>query len=163
MLTWIVPMFMSMFADMDIEMPKITLAVMAASDWMKGHWYIVVLVIALIAVGIGVFKRSATGQRVFGFLALKIPLISNFTVKSAAAQFSRTMSTLMYSGISMVDALDITGNNLTNVYYKYNLELKVDILDIKKNSKIIEQIGSDSLAGNIDKKEKFYVFKIFEK
>ena len=118
MLTWIVPMFMSMFADMDIEMPKITLAVMAASDWMKGHWYIVVLVIALIAVGIGVFKRSATGQRVFGFLALKIPLISNFTVKSAAAQFSRTMSTLMYSGISMVDALDITGNNLTNVYFK---------------------------------------------
>ena len=54
-------------------------------------------------------------------------------------------------------------NNLTNVYYKYNLELKVDILDIKKNSEIIVQIDSDSIAGNIDKKEKFYVFKIFEK
>ena len=54
-------------------------------------------------------------------------------------------------------------NNLTNVYYKYNLELEIDILDIKKNSKIIEQIDSDSIAGNIDKKEKFYVFKIFEK
>ena len=54
-------------------------------------------------------------------------------------------------------------NNLTNVYYKYNLELEIDILDIKKNSKIVEQIDSDSIAGNIDKKEKFYVFKIFEK
>ena len=54
-------------------------------------------------------------------------------------------------------------NNLTNVYYKYNLELEIDILDIKKNSKIIVQIDSDSIAGNIDKKEKFYVFKIFEK
>lgn len=45
MLTFVVPTFMSMFADMDIDMPKITLAVVAASEFMQARWYIVVAVI----------------------------------------------------------------------------------------------------------------------
>ena len=65
MLTFVVPTFMSMFADMDIDMPKITLAVVAASEFMQARWYIVVAVIIAIVFFIRWFKRTETGETLF--------------------------------------------------------------------------------------------------
>ncbi len=65
MLTFVVPTFMSMFADMDIDMPKITLAVVAASNFMQARWYIVVAVIIAIVFFIRWFKRTETGETLF--------------------------------------------------------------------------------------------------
>lgn len=118
MLTFVVPTFMSMFEDMDIEMPKITLAVMAASNWMQKYWYLLIGIIAVLVVGFGYFKKTPTGEGLIGWLGMKIPIISNFTIKSAASRFARTMSTLMYAGIPMIEALDITANSMSNIFFK---------------------------------------------
>ena len=62
MLTFVVPTFMEMFADMDIEMPKITLMVVAASEFMQKHWIIIVAVIIALVAFFKYFSKTATGK-----------------------------------------------------------------------------------------------------
>lgn len=104
MLTFVVPTFMSMFADMDIDMPKITLAVVAASEFMQARWYIVVAVIVAFVFFIRWFKRTETGETLLAKAAIKIPMLADLTVKQNAAKFARNLSTMLAAGISMPDA-----------------------------------------------------------
>lgn len=118
LLTFVVPTFMKMFADMDIDMPKITLAVMAASDWMKAYWYIAIAVIVIAVIGFRIFKASHTGTVFFATLAIKLPAIKNFTIKSASSRLARTLATLTASGLSMIEALDITAKTMSNYFFR---------------------------------------------
>lgn len=118
MLTSVVPTFMSMFADMDIAMPKLTLMVMGASDWMQHHVVLILVVVAAVYIGFTAFKRSEFGKYFLGGLALKIPAIRNFVEKSNASRFARTMSTLTAAGVGMPDALEITSNTMSNVLFR---------------------------------------------
>ena len=118
LLTVVVPSFMSMFADMDIEMPKITLAVISVSNFMKRFWYVIVLVVIGAFVGFKAFKQSEGGKYILARLALKIPAIANFTKKTSASRFARTMSTLTAAGVPITEALEITANTMTNVLFR---------------------------------------------
>lgn len=117
MLTFVVPTFMSMFADMEIEMPKITLAVVAASNFMQAHWLIVILVIVAIVFFIRWFKRTETGETLLAKAAIKIPLFADLTIKQNAAKFARNLSTMLAAGISMPDAVEIVAETMNNRFY----------------------------------------------
>ncbi len=121
LLTYVVPTFMEMFADMDIKMPGITLAVMAASDWMKAYWYVLLAIIVVAVIGIKAFAASHTGTVFLAKLMITIPAFKNFTVKSSSSRLARTLSTLTSSGISMIDALDITSKTMSNYLFKMAL------------------------------------------
>lgn len=118
MLTFVVPTFMEMFADMEIEMPKITLMVIAASDFMQENWIIIVVILVAIVAGIKYFSTTATGKGVIHKLLIKMPLFGDLTVKSSSAKFARNLSTMLAAGISMPDALQIVGDTMNNVYYE---------------------------------------------
>lgn len=118
MLTTVIPSFKGMFDDLGSELPGITLWVMAASDFLMTYWYLVIVGVVLIAGGIIAFKKSDMGQRFFGTLARKLPLFGVLTVKSSSSRLARTLSTLLAAGISMMDALEITAKNMSNIYFK---------------------------------------------
>ncbi|MBP3421081.1 MAG: type II secretion system F family protein [Lachnospiraceae bacterium] len=118
MLTFVVPTFMEMFADMDIEMPKITLMVVAASEYMQKNWVIIVLIIVAIAVFIGYFRKTPTGRGLIDKALMKMPLFGDLTVKSSSAKFARNLSTMLAAGIAMPEALQIVGDTMNNVYYE---------------------------------------------
>ncbi len=118
LLIFVVPTFMSMFKDMDIDMPKITLFVVGASDWLKAYWYLALAIIVAVVIGIKVFLASQTGTILWANFMVKAPAFGNFTVKTSASRLARTLSTLTASGISMIDALDITAKTMTNYLYK---------------------------------------------
>lgn len=122
MLVMVIPSYVDMFADLGTELPGITKAVMAASDFIIGNWYILVPCVAVIAYGFSRFQKTDTGKHLFGKLALKIPAVKNLVVKSASAQMARTLSTLMGSGVPLVEAVDIVSKTMTNVYFKEALE-----------------------------------------
>lgn len=64
-----------------------------------------------------------------GYLGVKIPALANFTVKSSASRLARTLSTLLYAGIPMVEAVEITAHTMTNVLFRDALlEAKEEIL-----------------------------------
>ena len=118
LLVKVVPTFMNMFKDMDIKMPGITTFVVNASEWLQTNWFVAVGILAVIIIGIKIFASSQTGTIFFATLAIKLPAIKNFTIKSASSRLARTLSTLTAAGISMIDALDITGKTMSNYLFK---------------------------------------------
>ena len=142
MLTFVVPTFMSMFADMDIDMPKITLAVVAASNFMQARWYIVVAVIIALVIFIRWFKRTETGETLFAKAAIKIPMLADLTVKQNAAKFARNLSTMLAAGISMPDAVEIVAETMGNKFYTMAMrDARADVIQGVPLSQPIEKSG----------------------
>lgn len=117
MMTKIIPNFLKTFEDMDAELPKITLGVMAVCEWFKSWWWVPLLVLLALVVGGGLFHRTNKGRHFFGWLARKTPVVGNLTVKTACATFCRTMEVLIGSGLTLTDSMDLAASNMGNIYY----------------------------------------------
>ncbi len=142
MLTYIVPTFMDMFADMDIEMPGITLAVVAASDWLKANWPIALVIVVVLAFFIRWFVRTETGEILVAKIAIKVPLFADLTVKQNAAKFARNLSTMLAAGISMPDAVEIVSDTMSNKYFTTAMkDARNDVMQGIPLSQPIEKCG----------------------
>ena len=117
-----VPAFTSVFLELGTELPGITKAVVAMSDFVTGYWYIVIAVIAAIVIAIKLYKQTDSGQMFFGNLARKVPVFGKLNIKTAASNYARTLSTLVYSGLPMIEALGITADTMKNALYKKALK-----------------------------------------
>ena len=117
MMTKIIPNFLKTFEDMDADLPKITLGVMAVCEWFKFWWWVPLLVLAALIVGGVLFHRTNKGRHFFGWLARKTPVVGNLTVKTACATFCRTMEVLIGSGLTLTDSMDLAASNMGNIYY----------------------------------------------
>lgn len=117
MMTKIIPNFLKTFEDMDAELPKLTLGVMAVCEWFKSWWWVPLLVLAALIVGGVLFHRTNKGKHFFGWLARKTPVVGNLTVKTACATFCRTMEVLIGSGLTLTDSMDLAASNMGNIYY----------------------------------------------
>ena len=117
MMTKIIPNFLKTFEDMDAELPKITLGVMAVCEWFKSWWWVPLLVLVALIVGGVLFHRTDKGKHFFGWLARKTPVVGNLTVKTACATFCRTMEVLIGSGLTLTDSMDLAASNMGNIYY----------------------------------------------
>ncbi len=122
MLTFVIPSFMTMFEDLDSELPVTTRAILAMSDSLKNYWYIYILVIVGIVVGIQMYKHTDDGRHNLDKLKLKIPVFGLLQTKTACASFARTMSTLLQAGMPMIDALEISSSTMKNVLFYDGLQ-----------------------------------------
>ena len=119
MMTFVIPTFMNMFSDMDVEMPALTQFVINMSDFFVAYWWLLIAIIIVLIFAIKAYAKTISGRVLFGTLKIKIPVISNVTVKSASAKFSRTMSTLLRAGVPMIQALEITANSVEdNIHFQ---------------------------------------------
>lgn len=118
MMTTIIPKFLATFEEMDMELPGVTLAVMAVSDWFVAYWYIVVIALVALVVGGTFFARTNQGQHFFGWFARKIPVVKLMTIRSASATFCRTLALLLGSGLSLTESLELVAMNMSNIYFK---------------------------------------------
>ncbi len=142
MLEFVVPTFMGMFADMDIDMPKITLAVVAVSDFVQANFILLLVIIAAIVAGVMYFSKTATGKGLFHRIAIKAPVFGNLTVKQSSARFARNLSTMLAAGISTPDAVQIVGDTMNNVYYKEVMaNARVDVMQGVPLSTPLEKSG----------------------
>ena len=117
MLLFVIPIFIDMFADLDIEMPAITMFVMNSSKWMTSHWYVVLAIVVGVVAAYKLIYRTTQGRLTIDRIKMKMPLFGKLTVKTACSQFARTMSTLLMSGISTIDALETTSKIVNNIHY----------------------------------------------
>ncbi len=118
MLVKIIPMYADTFDQLGAELPGITRAVMGASNFLIDYWFILIPLVVAAVVGIRYFVKTPTGQLTIGQVTIKVPLIKDFTVKSAAASFARTLSTLSSSGVPLVEAVGITASTMSNILFK---------------------------------------------
>ncbi len=118
MLTFVIPSYADMFADLGTELPGITVAVMKASDFVIAYWYIVLAVVVAIVVGIKMFAATDFGKHFIDKAALSIPAVRNVVVKSASSSMARTMSTLLASGVPLTEATEIVAATMSNIWFK---------------------------------------------
>lgn len=112
MMTFVIPNFMAMFEDMEVEMPAMTKAVIAMSDFFVAYWWLIIIVGVALFFGIKLYSQTISGRVLFGTLKLKLPGLGQLQTKTNCATFARTLSTLLRAGVPMLEALEITGNSM---------------------------------------------------
>ena len=118
MLVKVIPSYTDMFADLGTDLPGITKAVVAMSDFVIGNWYILLPAVVGLVVAIRGYLTTPSGKVVKSTLALKIPLTKNLTVKSACSQVGRTLATLLSAGVPLMEAVDIVADTMQNTHFK---------------------------------------------
>ncbi len=143
MLLFVIPIFIDMFADLDVEMPALTMAVMNTSEWTASHWYVILIVIVAVVAAYHAFYRTDDGRRIIDEIKMHMPLFGKLTVKSACAEFARTMSTLLAAGLSTVNCLDIVSGIIKNIHYVNALQKAKE--EIMKGIPLSEPLQSSGI------------------
>lgn len=134
LLTFIMPTFTEMFTSSGVELPLPTRILMGISDALKNYWYIFVVVIGAIIFSINRYGKTETGKRQFDNLKLRIPVVGSSVTKIATSRFTRTLSTLMASGIPIVPAMEAAANVTNNQIVIDGMKKVVE--DVKKGLSI---------------------------
>ncbi len=115
MLTFIVPVFAKMFSDLGSELPAPTQVVLVISHFLQSNFlYLILGGLALIA-GFIYWVKTPAGRHSFDAFMLKTPIFGNLIRKSSVARFTRTLGTLLSSGVSIIDAMEITSKTAGNM------------------------------------------------
>ncbi|MGI9086345.1 MAG: type II secretion system F family protein [Chthoniobacterales bacterium] len=110
LLVFIVPRFEQIFKDMlgDKPLPTITLFVIGVSNAIKNHWGLIIFVIVFVTVGMKLLGRTVRGRIAIDQVKLRAPLFGDLLRKTSISRFSRTLGTLVTSGVPILQALNIT-------------------------------------------------------
>ncbi len=122
MLIKIVPSFMKTFESMDMDMPAITIAVVNASNFVVKYWYAILAVVVGGIAALKWYKTTDDGKMISGRIKISIPLFGKLNVKTISSLTARTMSTLIYSGMTLVDSINIVAKTSGNAVYKKALQ-----------------------------------------
>jgi len=114
MLKYIVPVFAKMFSDLGAELPGATQIILSISDILNDYFWVFILAVAAMVVTYKMVGRTPNGRLQIDKLKLRIPAIGTLIRKSSVARFSRTLGTLISSGVSILDALDTTARTAGN-------------------------------------------------
>jgi type IV pilus assembly protein PilC len=116
LLVFIVPRFEAIFHDMlgDKPLPGITVCVIGVSSFIQNHWAILLGALAALVLGYKVVARTRAGQNILDRIKLRTPLFGDLTRKTAISRFSRTLGTLVTSGVPILQALTITRETAGN-------------------------------------------------
>jgi type IV pilus assembly protein PilC len=115
MLMFLVPIFEDIFKDLDGELPMLTKVIVAASDVLKGYWFIVFPAIGASIYGFRRWKKTPAGRQVWDRFKLHAPAgIGSVVLKVTMARFSRTLATLVAAGVDIIKALEISGQTAGN-------------------------------------------------
>jgi type IV pilus assembly protein PilC len=115
MLMFLVPIFEDIFKDLGGELPMLTKVVVAASDLLKGFWFVIFPGIGFAVWGFRRWKKTPAGRQVWDRFKLRAPAgIGKVVLKVTMARFSRTLATLVAAGVDIIKALEISGTTAGN-------------------------------------------------
>lgn len=126
MLTFVLPKLTGIFKEMNVELPKSTQFIIWISDVMRQHGVLSIVAFVLALVLGKIFLGTRLGKKIISFLSINLPLIKNMAIKINCARFSRIYSSLLKSGVPVVESLKIVSKTLTNYYYKKTLEEAIE-------------------------------------
>lgn len=122
MLLYVIPIFIDMFKEIDMEMPAFTMFVMGLSEWAGTHVYIIVGAAVAIFAAYQAYYRTEGGRKNIDKIKMKMPLFGQLVVKSNCSRFARTASTLLAAGVTMIDCLDIVSRIVNNIHYSMAIQ-----------------------------------------
>lgn len=111
----VIPVFEKMFEGAGTSLPGPTAMVIAASQFAQSYWWIILIVLIALGAGFVQFYRTEKGRWVVDSATLKAPIFGPVMKKVAVAKFSRTMATMMSSGVPILEGLNIVSKTSGNV------------------------------------------------
>ena len=114
LLVFVIPTFQKMFAEAGITLPLPTQIVIGLSQGLQSYWWAVILVVGITVYSIKKYYATNDGKLVIDRLMLKAPVLGDVLRKSAVSRFTRTLGTLIGSGVSILDGLEITAKTSGN-------------------------------------------------
>ncbi len=115
LITFVVPNMTSIFSDMGQALPLPTRILIGTSEFFGSWWWVVAILMVAAGAGFSVFKKSEKGQFIIDKVIISVPLTGTLALKLAVARFSRTLSSLLSNGVSMMGALDVVKNVAGNI------------------------------------------------
>ncbi len=119
---FVIPVFSDMFTNAGMELPLITRWVMGVSDFFKNFWWAIIITIILLVVMFLNYRRSKSGREAIDSFKLNFGLIKRQMINIYTARFTRTLSSLLSSGVSLADSLGAAAKTANNVI----IESKID-------------------------------------
>ncbi len=114
LLIFVIPTFENMFASVNLSLPLPTRIVIEISRGLKNYWYVVLASMGGIYFAVRNYYRTPAGKLNIDRLMLKMPVLGDVLRKSAVSRFTRTLGTLISSGVSILDGLEITAKTSGN-------------------------------------------------
>jgi type IV pilus assembly protein PilC len=114
LLIFVIPTFQKMFASVGMELPLPTRIVIGMSDLLINYWWVIVGVIGIAIYGIRNYYKTPDGRKRIDQMLLNAPVLGDLLRKSAVSRFTRTLGTLISSGVSILDGLEITAKTAGN-------------------------------------------------
>ncbi|HSQ03119.1 MAG TPA: type II secretion system F family protein [Burkholderiales bacterium] len=114
LLIFVIPVFENMFGSVGLALPLPTRIVIGMSQFLKGYWYLVAGGIAAVVWSVRRYYNTSGGKLTIDRAMLRMPVLGDVLRKSAVSRFTRTLGTLISSGVSILDGLEITAKTAGN-------------------------------------------------
>ncbi len=114
LLVYVIPIFGQMFTDFGQALPAPTLFVLALSTYTRKYFLVGVVVLVLLVLGVRWYYRREDGRRKIDRLLLRLPIFGDLIRKIAVARFSRTLGTMVSSGVPILEGMDIVAKSAGN-------------------------------------------------
>ena len=142
MLIFIMPTFVGMFEGTGTELPGLTKLLLNISNSLKNRWYIYIGAVIALVIGISSYKKTDGGRRLFDSLKLRLPVVKNTSTMLATSRFTRTLSTLLSSGIPLLQAMEVVARVVNNSVIEERMEAGIE--SIRKGvtlSRTVKDVG----------------------
>ena len=139
----VMPGFVSMFEGVGMELPALTRFVMWLSSFLVHNWIWILLVLFAVIFSIRVALQQKDIRIAWDKIKLKLPLIGTNVGKIVTARFTRTLSTMLYSGIPMIQALRAAGETTGNKFVESKIEESVE--GIEKGMGMTAQLAATNI------------------
>lgn len=139
LLVAVMPIFIGMFEGSGQALPGPTKMLLTLSNWLTEYWYLFIIMVIGMTVGFITFKQTTAGRIFFDTLKIKIPILKDTNVKIITARFTRTLSTLMSSGMPLLQSIEVVGRVVGNKVIQDRLEIAVE--DIRKGVSLSRTIS----------------------
>lgn len=115
MVTTVLPQVGNLYKELGQNLPVITSGLLAFSNTLVKYWYLFLLILIALVFGIRAYIKTPRGEKTFDRIKLNAPIISPLMRKVYAARFTRTLSSLVNSGVPLLEAMDIAGEAVDNL------------------------------------------------
>jgi type IV pilus assembly protein PilC len=141
LIIFVIPIFAAMYDDLGGQLPLLTRIMVGTSEFVRSLWFVIFPALFLAIYGLKRLKNTQQGRRVWDRTKLRLPMkLGSIIQKIAVARFSRTLATLVSSGVPILQSIEITGRTSGNTVIEEAMD------DVKENIK-----GGDSIARPLEK------------
>jgi type IV pilus assembly protein PilC len=143
LLTFVLPKFQPLFDSRGTQLPTITIALMVTSHALMNYWYLWLVTIAALVVGYFYGKRTAPGKMALDWAKINAPIVGPVIRKVIVSRSIRTLGTLLQSGVSILDALQLSSKVAGNSHYEAMWGRVIE--HVTTGSRVCEALSSESL------------------